>query len=129
VQEIQLSTERKTQLLDITALVREVSRLATHPRCKIEISAIAVTEGALRQLSREGHLLGLITGNGDGAAFIKLARGDLMRWFTFGAYASAGVDRPGMDLAGVRARRAQAAGRLLPAEPRRGQTERGTSTR
>jgi phosphoglycolate phosphatase-like HAD superfamily hydrolase len=50
----------------------------------------------LRQLSRDGHLLGLITGNGDGAAFIKLARGDLMRWFTFGAYASAGVDRPGI---------------------------------
>jgi phosphoglycolate phosphatase len=50
----------------------------------------------LRQLSREGHLLGLITGNGDGAAFIKLARGDLMRWFTFGAYASAGIDRPGI---------------------------------
>ena len=50
----------------------------------------------LKQLSRAGHLLGLITGNGDGAAFIKLARGDLMRWFTFGAYASAGLDRPGI---------------------------------
>src|SRR5215217_4465015 len=50
----------------------------------------------LKQLSRDGHLLGLITGNGDGAAFIKLSRGDLMRWFTFGAYASAGVDRPGI---------------------------------
>src|SRR5918998_6107717 len=50
----------------------------------------------LRQLSRAGHLLGIITGNGDGAAFIKLSRGDLMRWFTFGAYASAGVDRPGI---------------------------------
>jgi phosphoglycolate phosphatase len=50
----------------------------------------------LRQLSRDGHLLGLITGNGDGAAFVKLARGDLMRWFTFGAYATAGVDRPGI---------------------------------
>ena len=48
----------------------------------------------LRELSRAGHLLGIITGNGDGAAFIKLARGDLMRWFTFGAYASAGIDRP-----------------------------------
>src|SRR3954454_12827548 len=31
----------------------------------------------LRQLSRDGHLLGLITGNGDGAAFVKLSRGDL----------------------------------------------------
>src|SRR5918998_1670000 len=50
----------------------------------------------LRQLSRDGHLLGLITGNGDGAAHIKLARGDLNRWFTFGAYASAGVDRAGI---------------------------------
>jgi phosphoglycolate phosphatase len=50
----------------------------------------------LRALSRAGHLLGLITGNGDGAAFVKLSRGDLMRWFTFGAYASAGVDRTGI---------------------------------
>ena len=50
----------------------------------------------LRQLSRDGHLLGIITGNGDGAAHIKLQRGDLNRWFTFGAYASAGVDRAGI---------------------------------
>jgi phosphoglycolate phosphatase len=50
----------------------------------------------LRQLSRDGHLLGIITGNGDGAAHIKLARGDLNRWFTFGAYAVAGLDRPGI---------------------------------
>jgi phosphoglycolate phosphatase len=50
----------------------------------------------LRQLSRDGHLLGIITGNGDGAAHIKLARGDLNRWFTFGAYASAGLDRAGI---------------------------------
>jgi phosphoglycolate phosphatase-like HAD superfamily hydrolase len=67
--------------------------------------AIAQSEGyrvlpgvpeRLRQLSHAGHLLGLITGNGDGAAAIKLARGDLNRWFSFGAYASAGVDRPGI---------------------------------
>src|SRR5918997_1047348 len=36
------------------------------------------------------------TGNGDGAAYIKLARGDLMRWFSFGAYATAGQDRAGI---------------------------------
>jgi phosphoglycolate phosphatase len=67
--------------------------------------AIAESEGyhvlpgvpeRLRQLSRDGHLLGLITGNGDGAAAVKLARADLNRWFTFGAYATAGVDRPGI---------------------------------
>jgi phosphoglycolate phosphatase len=67
--------------------------------------AVAASEGyrvlpgvpeRLRQLSRDGHLLGLITGNGDGAAFIKLTRGDLSRWFSFGAYASAGLDRAGI---------------------------------
>jgi phosphoglycolate phosphatase len=47
----------------------------------------------LRQLSRDGHLLGLITGNGDGAAHVKLQRADLNRWFTFGAYAVAGHAR------------------------------------
>jgi phosphoglycolate phosphatase len=47
----------------------------------------------LRQLSHDGHLLGIITGNGDGAAHVKLARGDLNRWFTFGAYAGAGLAR------------------------------------
>jgi phosphoglycolate phosphatase-like HAD superfamily hydrolase len=51
-------------------------------------------EARLRELSRAGHLLGLVTGNVDGAAHIKLSRGNLTRWFTFGAYASAGVDRP-----------------------------------
>lgn len=47
----------------------------------------------LRQLSHDGHLLGLITGNIDGAAHIKLQRGDLNRWFPFGAYAGAGMER------------------------------------
>ena len=47
----------------------------------------------LRQLSRDGHLLGIITGNGDGAAHVKLQRADLNRWFTFGAYAAAGGER------------------------------------
>ncbi|MGH9263280.1 MAG: HAD family hydrolase [Acidimicrobiales bacterium] len=47
----------------------------------------------LRQLSRYGHLLGIITGNSDGSARVKLQRGDLNRWFTFGAYASAGLAR------------------------------------
>ena len=67
--------------------------------------AVAASEGyrvlpgvpdRLRQLSRDGHLLGIITGNGDGAAYIKLTRGDLTRWFSFGAYASAGLDRAGI---------------------------------
>jgi phosphoglycolate phosphatase len=74
-------------------------RLEYLPEAVAESEGYRVLPGVperLRQLSRAGHLLGLITGNGDGAAHIKLARGDLNRWFTFGAYASAGVDRAGI---------------------------------
>jgi phosphoglycolate phosphatase-like HAD superfamily hydrolase len=71
-------------------------RLEYLPEAVAESEGYKVLPGVperLRQLSRDGHLLGIITGNGDGAAHIKLARGDLNRWFTFGAYASAGVQR------------------------------------
>jgi phosphoglycolate phosphatase-like HAD superfamily hydrolase len=74
-------------------------RLEHLPEAVAESEGYRVLPGVperLRQLSRDGHLLGLITGNGDGAAHVKLARGDLNRWFTFGAYATAGVDRPGI---------------------------------
>jgi phosphoglycolate phosphatase-like HAD superfamily hydrolase len=74
-------------------------RLERLPEAVAQSTGYKVLPGVperLRELSHEGHLLGLITGNGDGAAFVKLSRGDLMRWFTFGAYASAGVDRTGI---------------------------------
>lgn len=74
-------------------------RLEHLPEAVAESEGYKVLPGVperLRQLSRDGHLLGLITGNGDGAAHVKLARGDLNRWFTFGAYATAGVDRAGI---------------------------------
>jgi phosphoglycolate phosphatase-like HAD superfamily hydrolase len=71
-------------------------RLEYLPEAVAESKGYRVLPGVperLRQLSRDGHLLGIITGNGDGAAHIKLARGDLNRWFTFGAYASANLVR------------------------------------
>lgn len=71
-------------------------RLEYLPEAVAESTKYRVLPGVperLRQLSRDGHLLGIITGNGDGAAHIKLARGDLNRWFTFGAYAGANVER------------------------------------
>ena len=80
------------------ATARELAQLIQR-RLEHLPEAIAQSEGyrvlpgvpeRLRQLSHDGHLLGLITGNGDGAAFVKLSRGDLMRWFSFGAYATAG---------------------------------------
>jgi phosphoglycolate phosphatase len=81
-------------------LAQLVQRRLEHlPDAVAESTGYRVLPGVperLQQLSRAGHLLGIITGNGDGAAHIKLARGDLNRWFTFGAYASAGLDRPGI---------------------------------
>ena len=71
-------------------------RLEHLPEAVAESGGYRVLPGVperLRQLSRDGHLLGIITGNGDGAARIKLERADLNRWFTFGAYAGAGLDR------------------------------------
>ena len=83
-----------------TELAKLIQRRLEHlPEAVAESEGYKVLPGVperLRQLSRDGHLLGLITGNGDGAAAVKLARGDLNRWFTFGAYATAGVDRPGI---------------------------------
>jgi phosphoglycolate phosphatase len=88
---------RKPTPLELAQVVQR--RLEHLPEAVAESEKYRVLPGVperLRQLSRVGHLLGLITGNGDGAAFIKLSRGDLMRWFSFGAYASAGVDRAGI---------------------------------
>jgi phosphoglycolate phosphatase-like HAD superfamily hydrolase len=80
---------------ELTQLLQR--RLEYMPETVAESTGYRVLPGVeerLRQLSRAGHLLGLVTGNVDGAAHIKLSRGNLNRWFTFGAYASAGVDRP-----------------------------------
>jgi phosphoglycolate phosphatase len=50
-------------------------------------------EEALPRLAVQGVLLGIVTGNIDGAARIKLARGDLDRFFSFGGYGSDSRDR------------------------------------
>jgi phosphoglycolate phosphatase len=88
---------RKPTPLELAQLVQR--RLEHLPEAIAESEGYKVLPGVperLRQLSREGHLLGLITGNGDGAAFTKLGRGDLVRWFSFGAYATAGLARAGI---------------------------------
>jgi phosphoglycolate phosphatase len=60
----------------------------------------------LERLTAEGRLVGLITGNTEPAAHIKLARADLNRFFTFGGYGSDGnvrvdVCRKALDRAEV----------------------------
>src|SRR5215216_1682823 len=89
--------EREPTPRELAQLVQR--RLERLPEAVAESKGYRVLPGVperLKQLSHDGHLLGIITGNGDGAAAVKLARGDLNRWFTFGAYATAGVDRAGI---------------------------------
>jgi phosphoglycolate phosphatase-like HAD superfamily hydrolase len=50
-------------------------------------------EELLPRLVEQGVLLGVVTGNIESAAQIKLARGDLNRFFTFGGYGSDARDR------------------------------------
>jgi phosphoglycolate phosphatase len=47
----------------------------------------------LRQLVDDGYMVGLITGNLEAAAHIKLARGALNRFFSYGGYGSDSSDR------------------------------------
>jgi phosphoglycolate phosphatase len=51
------------------------------------------TEELLESLIDDGFLLGLTTGNVEGAAHIKLARANLNRFFSFGGYGSDSEDR------------------------------------
>jgi phosphoglycolate phosphatase len=50
-------------------------------------------EGLLPRLADRGVLLGIVTGNIEAAAHIKLARGNLNRFFSFGGYGSDSRDR------------------------------------
>jgi phosphoglycolate phosphatase len=50
-------------------------------------------EELLGQLAERGVLLGIVTGNIEAAAHIKLARADLNRFFAFGGYGSDSRDR------------------------------------
>jgi phosphoglycolate phosphatase len=50
-------------------------------------------EKLLPRLAEQGVLLGIVTGNIESAAHVKLARGDLNRFFAFGGYGSDSRDR------------------------------------
>jgi phosphoglycolate phosphatase len=69
-------------------------------------------EDLLSRLSREGVLLGIVTGNIEAAAHIKLARGDLNRFFAFGGYGSDSSDRTELTKKAVE-RGSQVAGKQL----------------
>jgi phosphoglycolate phosphatase len=50
-------------------------------------------EALLGRLTDEGRLVGLITGNTEAAAHVKLSRADLNRFFSFGGYGSDADER------------------------------------
>ena len=54
---------------------------------------LAGVEELLPKLIEGGYLLGLVTGNVEAAAHIKLHRGQLNRFFSFGGYGSDSTDR------------------------------------
>jgi phosphoglycolate phosphatase-like HAD superfamily hydrolase len=59
-------------------------------------------ERLLDRLIEDGVLLGLVTGNIEAAAHIKLARGHLNRFFAFGGYGSDSADRTEVTEAALR---------------------------
>ncbi len=76
---------------------------------------MAGIEELLPRLVDQGVLLGIVTGNIEAAAHIKLARGDLNRFFAFGGYGSDSRDRTELTRRGVE-RGGEVAGRPLPLE-------------
>src|SRR4051812_29259301 len=72
-------------------------------------------EELLPRLVADGILLGVVTGNIEAAAHIKLARGDLNRFFTFGGYGSDSPDPTRLTEKGLE-RGAQISGHPLDKE-------------
>jgi phosphoglycolate phosphatase-like HAD superfamily hydrolase len=59
-------------------------------------------EELLPRLIEQGYLLGLVTGNVEAAAHIKLHRANLNRFFSFGGYGSDSTDRSELTLIALR---------------------------
>ena len=79
---------------EMAALIAK--RTAHLPQAVAESEGYKVLDGvteALERLTNAGLLLGLTTGGVEAAAHIKLARGDLNKYFPFGGYGSDSSDR------------------------------------
>jgi phosphoglycolate phosphatase len=59
-------------------------------------------DALLEQLAERGTVCGLVTGNIEGAARIKMERAHLNRYFPIGGYGSDAADRPGVTRAAIR---------------------------
>jgi phosphoglycolate phosphatase len=93
-------------------------RLGHLPQAVAESKGYRVLDGVAELLPRlvsEGYLLGLTTGGVEAAAHIKLQRGDLNRFFSFGGYGSDSADRGELTRTAVK-RAATILGRPLERE-------------
>jgi phosphoglycolate phosphatase-like HAD superfamily hydrolase len=85
---------------------RAISAYLKHlPAAVAESDGYRVMPGIEQLLDRlidSGHLLGLVTGNIEAAAHIKLARAHLNRFFSFGGYGSDSADRTEVTEAALR---------------------------
>jgi phosphoglycolate phosphatase-like HAD superfamily hydrolase len=82
-----------------------IARYLSHLQAAVEESegyrVMPGIEQLLPRLTDEGILLGIVTGNIESAAQIKLARGDLNRYFAFGGYGSDSRDRTELTKRGL----------------------------
>lgn len=76
-----------------TLLERRLNHLYTTVADATSYRVLAGVEKLLPRLIEDGYLLGLVTGNGEAAAHIKLHRARLNRFFSFGGYGSDSDDR------------------------------------
>jgi phosphoglycolate phosphatase len=73
---------------------RRLDHLGEEVRDSPGFEVMPGVEALLERLIDEGYLLGLTTGNVEGAAHVKLARAGLNRFFSFGGFGSDSSDRP-----------------------------------
>src|SRR6266851_9466623 len=85
---------RKPERKEFTRLLeRRLSYLHKTVAESKQYRVLPGVEDLLPQLIEDGYLLGLVTGNVEAAAHIKLHRAQLNRFFSFGGYGSDSNDR------------------------------------
>src|SRR5665213_4079989 len=86
--------KRKPERKEFTRLLeRRLHYLHTTVEESKDYRVMPGAEELLPKLIQDGYLLGLVTGNVEAAAHIKLHRAKLNRFFSFGGYGSDATDR------------------------------------
>jgi phosphoglycolate phosphatase-like HAD superfamily hydrolase len=101
-------------------LAQAMARYLRHLPASVEASGgyrvMDGIEDLLERLVDAGLLLGLVTGNVEAAAHMKLARGNLNRFFSFGGYGSDSNDRAMLTRRGIERGQLVSGGTLDAAE-------------